>query len=478
MVKCKFEYFYRGQKWKCPLEALPDEDYCYWHVGKNGKKLDDKKLKELRENVILAAYLEDADLKYADLQEVCLIHANLKNADLRMANLQGVNLEAAELQGADLRLTDLQDAYLEGANIQGANLLKVNIQGANFSWANLQGANMYYTIVDSKTRLDNAKLICTNLYESYIDETKSFRRAIFGIEHEINKIVAESLKNNSNLIVLNFKIIKSVDPEIALKLSRNELVKYVLEGDKIVLFDKKKKCVVKIPKREKRFKFIKKNSEENDIFKYYAKVDELNHLLDKNGIDKFLYGNIIKNSKNENLIRNDKDKRIKELKRRLYEDSYEVHSKLYNFYIQNGMIDTALETHYRLCEVRRKRLMCGSFKDKIKAILYDLLILKILTGYGIKIERPLIASALTIILFSIFFWITKGIVKVVNGKEVEPDFFDYLYHSIITFTSLGYANIQPNLNGHIPQALAAVESILGVLMTALLLFTITYRISK
>ena len=122
--------------------------------------------------------------------------------------------------------------------------------------------------------------------------------------------------------------------------------------------------------------------------------------------------------------------------------------------------------------------MCGSFKDKIKAILYDLLILKILTGYGIKIERPLIASALTIILFSIFFWITKGIVKVVNGKEVEPDFFDYLYHSIITFTSLGYANIQPNLNGHIPQALAAVESILGVLMTALLLFTITYRISK
>ena len=66
-----------------------------------------------------------------------------------------------------------------------------------------------------------------------------------------------------------------------------------------------------------------------------------------------------------------------------------------------------------------------------------------------------------------------------NGKMVASDFFDYLYHSVITFTSLGYSNIQPNLVvGHIPQVLAAIESILGALMMALLIFTITYRVSR
>ena len=64
-------------------------------------------------------------------------------------------------------------------------------------------------------------------------------------------------------------------------------------------------------------------------------------------------------------------------------------------------------------------------------------------------------------------------------KWVAPDIVDYIYHSIITFTSLGYSNIQPNLAvGHIPQVLAAVESILGALMMALLIFTITYRVSR
>ena len=89
------------------------------------------------------------------------------------------------------------------------------------------------------------------------------------------------------------------------------------------------------------------------------------------------------------------------------------------------------------------------------------------------------ASAIIISLFAFLFRLTNGIVKNVNGKMVAPDFVDYIYHSVITFTSLGYSNIQPNLAvGHIPQVLAAAESILGALMMALLIFTITYRVSR
>jgi hypothetical protein len=104
--------------------------------------------------------------------------------------------------------------------------------------------------------------------------------------------------------------------------------------------------------------------------------------------------------------------------------------------------------------------------------------MKILTGYGIKVERPLIASLITIMLFAFLFRLTNGIVKLVNGKPVPPDWIDYFYHSIITFTSLGYANIQPNLASHVPQILVAVESFLGLLLMSLFLYTVTFRISR
>lgn len=135
--------------------------------------------------------------------------------------------------------------------------------------------------------------------------------------------------------------------------------------------------------------------------------------------------------------------------------------------------------HYRRGEVRRKLLNERGGIDRFRSWIYDFFILKILTGYGVKISRPLIASALIISIFAFLFWLTKGIVKNVNGVAVIPDIWDYLYHSVITFTSLGYSNIQPNLAaGHIPQLLVAVESFLGVLMMALLIFVITYRVSR
>ena len=162
----------------------------------------------------------------------------------------------------------------------------------------------------------------------------------------------------------------------------------------------------------------------------------------------------------------------------LYEASYEVYNNLYYFYIQNGRLEEALDMHYRRHEVERKLLREQGWINRLKSWIF--FILKLLTGYGVDYFRPLIASAIIISIFAFLFWLTNGIVKNVNGKMVSPDFFDYIYHSIITFTSLGYSNIQPNLAvGHIPQqVLAAVESILGALMMALLIFTITYRVSR
>ena len=474
MAKCKFKFrLGTGEEWECPLEALPGEEFCYWHKEEEGKEPDDAKLSELKENEICGVFLRKAKLSSKELQ----------NAFLSFANLQGADLVSANLQGADLW----------GANLQGANL--IGVRG------------------DSETRLDSANLTYANLYRSYLDETKTLRNAEFESEKEINEIVADFLKRrNKDLAVLDVLTIKGDNSEVVARLLEEELVWYVPAealilnelgryvsamcvsvGKPMVFFDRDRRRVVKNPEnaKSKIFQRLRKrgDSEEDEN---YVEISELNDLIERNGLEKYLYEG------------------SREKLKELYEASYEVYNNLYYFYIQNGRLEEALRMHYRRCEVRRKLLREQGWINCLRSWMYDFFILKLLTGYGVKISRPLIASAIIISIFAFLFWLTNGIVKNVNGgmvapvknvngtvapvknangtvapvknvngKMVAPDIVDYIYHSIITFTSLGYSNIQPNLAvGHIPQVLAAIESILGALMMALLIFTITYRVSR
>jgi len=487
MAKCKFKIRKGTREWECPLEALPGEEYCYWHKKEEGKEPDEAKLRELKENKIYKVFLrkaklsskelqnaflrfanlqgadlwranlQGADLLFAKLQEADLLYANLQGADLWRANLQGADFRSANLQGSFLQSANLQGSFLRSANLRGSFLFDANLQGADLRRANLEGANLIGVRVDSGTRLDWANLTYANFFLSYLDETKTLRNAFVG-EKEINEIVAEFLKKgNKDLAILDVWKIKRDNSKVEAKLLKEGLVRYVCRRERIVFFDRKRRRVVKNPKnaRSKIFQRPRKrgNSKEEGV-----EISELNDLIEGEGLEKYLY----EGSREE-----------------LYEASYEVYNNLYYFYIQNGRLEKALDMHYRRCEVRRKLLKEQGWINCLRSWIYDFFILKLLTGYGVKISRPLIASALIISIFAFLFWLTNGIVKNVNGEMVAPDFVDYIYHSIITFTSLGYSNIQPNLAvGHIPQVLAAAESILGALMMALLIFTITYRVSR
>ncbi len=427
MAKCKFKTIIGmgfEKEWTCPLEALPGEEYCYWHKEEEGKEPDDAKLRELKENEIYEVFLRKARLSTKELQNAFLEYAKLQGADLSFANLQEADLRSAKLQGAEL----------SGANLEGANLIGVR--------------------VDSETRLDDANLTYANLYHSYLDETKTLRNAIFESENEINEIVADFLKKgNKKLAVLDVWKIEEDNSRVVARLIEKGLVRYVCEEKRILFFDKKRGRVVKNPENAKKKIFQKLQKKDSDPEEdNYVEISELNKLIDRNGLEKYLY---------------------KGSRKKLYEASYEVYNNLYYFYIQNGRLEEALRMHYRRGEARRKLLRERGGIHRLRSWIYDFLILKFLTGYGVKISRPLIASAFIIIFFAFLFWVTHGIVKNVNGNIVTPDFFDYLYHSVITFTSLGYSNIQPNLAvGHIPQLLAAVESMLGASMMALLIFVI------
>ena len=484
MAKCKFKFRKGAWEWECPFEALPGEEYCYWHKEEEGKEPDDAQLRELKENKIYKVFLKKAKLSEKELQNAFLSGANLQGADLRFAKLQGADLSGANLQGAFLLLADLQRAVLKDANLQGAylwltklqgadlsganlqeanlvladlqravlkdanlqeanlsgailqgadlsganlqeaNLSFAKLQGADLSGANLQGAflshaylecaNLFGVRVDSETRLDEADLTYANLYHSYLDETKTLRNAKFESEKEINEIVADFLKKDKDLAVLEVWKIRRDNSEVVARLLEERVVRYVCEK-RIVFFDRKRRRVVRVPgnAKSKIFQRLRKkrNSEEESN---YVEISELNDLIERNGLEKYLYEGSSEKFK------------------KLYEASYEVYNNLYYFYIQNGRLDEALRMHYRRCEVKRKLLGEQGWIKCLKSWIFDFFILRLLTGYGVDYFRPLIAL---IIIFACHLWLMNELVS---------------------------------------QVLAAAESF----MMALLTYTITYRVSR
>ena len=397
----------------------------------------------------------------------------------------------SNFQDANLLIANLESADIGGANFQGANLEKVNLKNAKLNTANFEGANLNGTKFDSETDFEETILIGANLFNSYFDKAMSFRNAklfINDVGKEINEIVGDVLDNRSLYIfdkfsniliklestklglffnripyfgkkiplplkpyVLNKDAIEKNNPIIAENLYGKGLVRYAEYRNPIIFFYKSSGCVIKNPE-----KWHWHKREDGNLIK----IEGLNELI--------LKGNDIKS---EFLCQKSRLS--------LYKASYEIYNNIYNFYISNGRLDQASHVHYRRGEAFRKLLKKKGGRYWLRSLIFDFFILKILTGYGAKLERILFFSGLTIISFTGFFYISNSIIKNINGATVTPDLLDYLYFSVTTFTSLGYSNIQPNLAvGDIPQILVAIESGLGILMMALIIFVITYEVSR
>ena len=510
MEKCSYKTRYLGKDWECPLDALPGEEHCYWHKEEDGKEPTKEQLEGLKKKQIVGVYLRKVDLFEADLSKVNLPKAKLSNAHLWRANLYGADLHGADLRCTELGYTDfrgakvidakLQGAFLDSAKLQGADLRWANLLGANLATADFRGANLCWAYFrdadmsgakfDSRTDLDGSVLFGVNLAYSYFNEAMSFRNArVFYQENEkeINEIVGDALacwfirilekKLISKITffvvtkVLNERLhvslplepavismipLKDNAPDVAANLRGKGLIKYAGENLGIIFFDWYSGCVIEDPETPRR--------RERSLIR----VDGLADLILDDGKIQPKY-----------FYKDQPQHRCKDGCISFYKASYDVYNNLYNFYIANGRIDQAAHVHYRRGEAHRKlRWARGGFKNKARSI-FDLLILRTLTGYGDRIGRPIAVSGLIIGLFAFLFWLSDGIVKNVNGKPAAPDWIDYLYHSITTFTSLGYSNIQPNLAaGHLPQILVAAESGLGVLMMALIIFVVTYQVSR
>ena len=93
-------------------------------------------------------------------------------------------------------------------------------------------------------------------------------------------------------------------------------------------------------------------------------------------------------------------------------------------------------------------------------------------GYG---EQPgkVIISAISIILIFAFLFMGSGISNVGIEQITSNNFFDCMYFSTITFTTLGYGDFRP-LEGW-GRILAGSEAFIGAFMMALFVYTFARR---
>ncbi|WP_160135530.1 pentapeptide repeat-containing protein [Halococcus salsus] len=108
------------------------------------------------------------------------------------------------------------------------------------------------------------------------------------------------------------------------------------------------------------------------------------------------------------------------------------------------------------------------------------------TGYGTSPVRVIISSFVLIVVSALLYPFTVGIREPATGTviaywsggpttmplgELLSTLFVSLYFSVITFGTLGYGDIQPV--GTAARALASIESLLGALLLALLVYVLT-----
>lgn len=108
-------------------------------------------------------------------------------------------------------------------------------------------------------------------------------------------------------------------------------------------------------------------------------------------------------------------------------------------------------------------------------LLPELLFGKLLFGYGERPVRVLIASALIILLCAAYYTQTGALLY--EGQPAEPSFFQSLYFSTITFTTLGYGDIHPSPGG-LCRVVAMIEAVTGGCFMALFVVCLSKRFSR
>ena len=143
----------------------------------------------------------------------------------------------------------------------------------------------------------------------------------------------------------------------------------------------------------------------------------------------------------------------------------ESYRDLKQYFISRGQYNDASWASYREKTMERKWL----WENKNPAYLSSGL-MNLLCGYGEKPFMVISSAALIILGYAVIYYLTDA-VRISMASAETLGVFDYLYYSVITFTTVGYGDLIPKASS-LYRLVAGSEAFIGAFMIGLFVFTL------
>lgn len=147
----------------------------------------------------------------------------------------------------------------------------------------------------------------------------------------------------------------------------------------------------------------------------------------------------------------------------------ESYRMLKHYFYRNGLYEDASWAAYRELTMERKHF----FKTRDLRY-FPSLFMDILSGYTEKPARVILSAFVIVLLFGFLYFIFDASAPSRGDVRVHTGFWDNLYFSFITFTTVGFGDFAPR-----PviwfRLLACLEAFSGPFMAGLYIFTLTRR---
>ncbi len=342
------------------------------------------------------------------------------------------------MESARFIYSDMERAILEEACLIGADLSETNLKFAKLKEAKLLGANLFNANL-RESELDNVDFQYSNLYKTKFSGSN------------VQYAIISSKR-------INYKNIYEID-ENDLVCIYNHLMECKI--DEVILTEIIKK-IVAILKDESRYKKaseiyreLKNTYRQNGIYDWESNY----HFRERRALTNHL--KLIGRKKEWKYSCFNRIPRLKNF----------VKNRFKWFYLKMLRIPKLSRFIFNVV------LILSNFPRKLYYHLRWIFNISIekLCGYGEHYWRVAIWMGLLILFYGlIYLWLGP---TYFSGRGIN-DLFDYFYFSIVTFTTLGFGDVQPGSNTAILRSLAASEAIIGAGLMALFIVVLARRLVR
>ena len=338
--------------------------------------------------------------------------------------IPGMDWSEADLRGYDLSGLQLSNLRKK-ADFHNTNLTDANLRGVLLTGANLRNSRLI------KAKLQKALLIKADLQKASLN---------YAYLQETNLIEADFKKAMMMKTSLQRADLMEADLSGAILIGANlrfaSLVGTILNGASLV----------------------RANLREADF-------NEKTQLKNVNLYQSKLMGSTLKNAY-QNM-----DPIIIQERNKKYAIARDIYMNLKTYFNQEGMYDIAGEYYYR------EKLMethCICSKRKYSRWLFNHF-LNITAGFGEKPIRVLFWWIVIIMGFALIYFNGQGLM--ISGENMvhAETFWECLYFSIVTFTTLGFGDIAPKPGFRL---FASVEALLGAILMAMFIYVFSRKMGR